>query len=133
MERTNGVTTKNILNITKSSASRITLAESKTPDAIKKLCRDYWTWHFDASLLDAARLLLSTDLGWETMPQLTTPPIGEIISPIGYALTHENTEIRGCSVTSVRCECQYPNRDSLYRRRICAVGDRRIFRSVSIL
>ena len=98
MERTNSVTTKNILNITKSSASRIALVESNTPDTFQKLCRDYWTWHFDESLSDAARLLLSTELGWETMPQLTTPPVGEVISPLGYALAHEDKEVHDAAL-----------------------------------
>ena len=98
MESTNGVTTRNILNITKSSASRLALAKSNTPDALQKLCRDYWTWHFDESLSDAARLLLSTDLGWETMPQLTIPPVGEVISPIGYALAHEGKDVRDAAL-----------------------------------
>ena len=98
MERTNGVTTRNILNITKSSASRLALAESNTPDSLQKLRRDYWTWHFDESLSDAARLLLRTDLGWETMPQLTTPPVGEVISPIGYALAHEGKDVRDAAL-----------------------------------
>ena len=98
MERTNSVTTKNILNITKSRASRIALVESNTPDAFQKLCQDYWTWHFDASLSDAARLLLSTDLGWETTLQLTTPPVGEVISPLGYALAHEDKDVRAAAL-----------------------------------
>jgi len=94
MERTNSVTTQNTLNITKSSASRLALVERNTPEALRKLCRDYWTWHFDASLSEAIRRLLSTELGWETMSQLTTPPVGEVISPLGYALAHEDKEVR---------------------------------------
>ncbi len=108
MERTNGVTTKNTLNIKKSSASRIALVESNTSDAIRKLCQDYWTWHFDESLLDAVRLLLSTDLGWEAMPQLTTPPVGEVISPIGYALAHEATEIRDAALHALDVNVNIP-------------------------
>ena len=98
MEHTNGVTTKNIVNIEKPSASRIELVKSDTPDALQKLCREYWTWHFDASLSDAVRLLLNTELGWETMPQLTTPPVGEVISPLGYALAHEDKDIRDAAL-----------------------------------
>ena len=107
MERTNGVTTKNMLNITKSSASRIALVESDTPDAFQKLRQDYWTWHFDASLSDAARLLLSTDLGWETLPQLTTPPVGEVIFPLGYALAHEDKDVPRCRDAGIRCNCSH--------------------------
>ena len=99
MERTNSVTTKNTLNnITKSSASRLALVERNTPEALRKLCRDYWTWHFDASLSEAVRRLLSTELGWETMAQLTTPPVGEVISPLGYALAHEDKEVRNAAL-----------------------------------
>ena len=100
MESTNGVTRKNILNIEKPSASRIALAKSDTPDALQKLCQAYWTWHFNESLSEAARLLLSTELGWETTPQLTTPPVGEVISPLGYALAHEGKDIQVCSATA---------------------------------
>ena len=98
MESRNGITTKQTLNITKPSASRIELVKSDTPDALQKLCRDYWTWHFDESLSDAVRLLLSAELGWETIPQLTTPPVGEVISPLGYALAHENKGIRDAAL-----------------------------------
>ena len=98
MEHTNGATTKHILNITKSSASRIALAKSDTPDALQKLCQEYWTWHFDESLSEAVRLLLSTELGWETTSQLTTPSVGEVISPLGYALAHEDKGIRDAAL-----------------------------------
>ena len=91
-ELTNGK--KNVLNITKPKESRSLLVASDAPDAFQRLCRDYWTWHIDESLSDAARVLLSTDLGWETTPQLTTPPFGEIISPLGYALASETGVVR---------------------------------------
>ena len=64
----------------------------------RKLRQDYWTWHFDESLSDAARLLLSKDLGWEAMPQLTTPPVGEVISPLGYALSDEDKHVRDAAL-----------------------------------
>ena len=108
MESTNGVTTKHILNITKSNASRIALAKSNTPDAFQKLCREYWTWHFDESLSEAARFLLSTELGWEAMPQLTTPPVGEVISPLGYALAHEDKDIRDAALQVLDATVRIP-------------------------
>ena len=108
MERTNSVITKNILNITKSKESRIALVESNTPDAFQKLCRDYWTWRFDESLSDAARLLLSTELGWETMPQLTTPPVGEVVSPIGYALSHEDADVQDAALQVLDATVRIP-------------------------
>ena len=98
MERTNSVTTNNTLNITKSSASRLALVERRTPEALRKLCRDYWTWHFDESLSGAVRRLLSTELGWEARAQLTTPPVGEVISPLGYALAHADKEVRNAAL-----------------------------------
>ena len=44
--------------------------------------------------MDAARLLLATNLGWEQMRPLTTPPIGEVISPLGHALNHADQNVR---------------------------------------
>ena len=84
------------------------LVESNTPDAFQRLCQDYWTWHFDESLSDAARLLLSTDLGWETTPQLTTPPVGEVISPIGSALAHENKVVRDAALQALDATVHIP-------------------------
>lgn len=83
-----------LLDVKKPEASRIALIESGTPDAFQQLLRDYWTWHYNDSVHDAGKLLLGTDLGWERVPQLTTPPVGEVISPLGYALTHVETEVR---------------------------------------
>lgn len=103
-----GVTRKDVLNITKPSASRLALVESDSPDAFEKLCRDYWTWHFDESLSDAARLLLSAELGWEAMPQLTTPPVGEVVSPLGYALMSEDTEVREAAHRALGATVQIP-------------------------
>ena len=108
MESTNGVTSKNIINITKSSASRIALAKSDTPDALQKLCRAYWTWHFDESLSEAARLLLSTELGWETTPQLTTPPVGEVISPLGKALEYEGKRVQDAALRALDATIHIP-------------------------
>lgn len=94
MEPTNSVTPKNRLTLTKSGASRIALAERKTPDACQRLRETYWTWHFDESVAEAFWCLLSTDLGWEQMPQLTTPPVEEIVSPLGRALAHSDKAVR---------------------------------------
>ena len=74
--------------------ARIALAQNDDPEALKGLLKQYWTWHFEESLTDAARLLLATNLGWEQMRPLTTPPIGEVISPLGYALDHADQSVR---------------------------------------
>lgn len=69
---------------------RIALAQSGDPAALQQLLDQYWIWHFDESLREAARLLLEANLGWERMRDLTTPPVGEVISPLGHALDHED-------------------------------------------
>ncbi|MBI1923042.1 SUMF1/EgtB/PvdO family nonheme iron enzyme [Candidatus Poribacteria bacterium] len=74
--------------------ARVALAKSDDPAALRSLLASYWTWHFDDSLSEAARVLLAADLGWEEMPNLTTPPVGEVISPLGYALAHEDPRLR---------------------------------------
>jgi formylglycine-generating enzyme required for sulfatase activity len=73
------------------------LAQSSDPAALQQLLDQYWTWHFDESLTEIARLLLSTDLAWEQMRLLTTPPVGEVISPLGYALEHEDERVWGAA------------------------------------
>ena len=87
-----------LLDVKKPKESRISLLESNTQDAFQTLLKDYWTWHYNDSLDDVIRLLLSMDLGWENVPQLTTPPIGEITSPLGHALTHSNTAVRDAAL-----------------------------------
>ena len=74
--------------------ARIALAQSDDPEALQQLLNQYWTWHFEESLTEAARLLLATNLGWEQMRPLTTPPIGEVISPLGHALNHADQSVR---------------------------------------
>lgn len=74
--------------------SRISLAESDDPAALKLLITRYWRWHLDASLSNAVRTLLTADLGWEKTRDLTTPPVGEVISPLGYALDSADGCIR---------------------------------------
>lgn len=108
MASTKSVTTKNILKIARPGTLRSTLVANKTPDVFQKLHQDYWTWHLDDSLYDAARLLLSTDLGWETMLQLTVPPVGEVISPLGRALAHESTEIREAALRALNVMVDIP-------------------------
>ena len=73
--------------------ARIALAQSDDPGALLQLLNQYWTWHFEESLTEAARLLLATNLGWEQMRPLTTPPIGEVISPLGHALNHADQSV----------------------------------------
>ena len=43
----------------------IALAQNDDPEALQQLLKQYWTWHFEESLMEAARLLLGTNLGWE--------------------------------------------------------------------
>ena len=74
--------------------ARIALAQSDDPEALQRLLNQYWTWHFEASLTDAAQLLLATNLGWEQMRLPITPPIGEVISPLGHALNHADQSVR---------------------------------------
>lgn len=87
-----------LLNLTKSKASRIALTESDAPDAFQQLLQNYWGWYSNDSLYDAIKLLLSTELGWEQVPQLTTPPVGEVISPLGHALAHTEKNVRDAAL-----------------------------------
>ena len=87
-----------LLDVKKPKESRISLIKSDTADAFQQLLNEYWTWHYDDSLDDIIKLLLSLNLGWENAPQLTTPPIGEIVSPLGYALSHTDKEVRDAAL-----------------------------------
>ena len=59
-----------LLDVKKPKASRTALIKSDTSDAFQQLLQDYWTWHYNDSLHNAVKLLLSADLGWEQVPQL---------------------------------------------------------------
>lgn len=98
-----------LLDIRKSKASRIALIESNSDDDFHRLLQVYWTWHYDASLKDAVKLLLSTELDWEQVPQLTTPPVGEIISPLGNALAHENEDVRNAALEVLNSSIAIPS------------------------
>lgn len=74
--------------------TRISLLESDDPEALKHLIARYWRWYFDASLTEAVRTLLTADLGWENTQDLTTPPVGEVISPLGHALDSTDDCVR---------------------------------------
>lgn len=74
--------------------TRKSLAESDDPAALDLLIARYWRWHIDASLSNAVRTLLTADLGWDKTPNLTTPPVGEVISPLGIALHSTDDRIR---------------------------------------
>ncbi len=74
--------------------ARIALAQRDDPAALQQLLDQYWTWQSDESLTEAARLLLATNLGWEGVQAFTTPPVGEVISPLGYALDHADETVR---------------------------------------
>ncbi len=90
-----------LLDVKKPKASRIALIESDTPEAFQQLLQDYWTWHYNDLLCDATKLLLSTDLGWEQVPQLTTPPVGEVISPLGHSLAHAEKKVREAALQTL--------------------------------
>ena len=77
--------------------ARVALAQSDDPEALRELLKGYWTWHFEKSLTEAARLLLATNLRWEQMRPLITPPVGEVISPLGHALDHADQSVRGAA------------------------------------
>ena len=81
--------------------ARIALAQSDDPEALQQLLRQYWIWHFEESLTEAARLLLATNLGWDQMRPLTTPPIGEVISPLGHALDHADQNVRDAAFSGI--------------------------------
>lgn len=87
-----------LLNPTKPKASRISLIEKKTPEAFEKLLHNYWTWHYEGSLFKTVELLLCTDLEWEKVQDLNTPPVGEVVSPLGYALAHTEKEVRDAAL-----------------------------------
>ena len=78
--------------------TRITFAQDADPQALRHLLNLYWTWHFDESLAETVRILLAADLEWERRPNLTTPPVGEVISPLGHALDHEEEKIRDAAL-----------------------------------
>lgn len=87
-----------LLDIKKSKTTRISLLESNSSDAFQLLLQDFWTWHYEESLYDAAKLLLGTELGWEKTSQIMAPPVGEVISPIGYALAHTDQNVRAAAL-----------------------------------
>ena len=87
-----------LYDVKRTNESRLSLIANKSSDAFQKLLNDYWIWSYDDSLNDAIKFLLSIDLGWEETPQLTTPPIGEIISPLGHALSHNDKDVRDAAL-----------------------------------
>ena len=97
--------------------TRITSAQDDHPQALRHLLSLYWTWHFDESLEETARILLAADLEWERLPNLTTPPVGEVISPLGYALDHEDEEIRNAALQVLDSMVEIPRGEVL-------IGDR---------
>ena len=83
-----------LLDIKKTKTTRISLLESNSSEAFQLLREDFWSWHYEDSLSDAAKLLLGTELGWEQTSQIMTPPVGEVISPLGHALAHTDENVR---------------------------------------
>ncbi len=74
--------------------NRVNLAQCSDPSSLRQLLDQYWTWHYDDSLAEIARLLLKADLNWERTPRAYTPPVESLLSPLGYALDHEDMGIR---------------------------------------
>ncbi len=83
-----------LLDIKKTKTTRLSLLESNSSETFQLLLKDFWTWHYEDSLNDAAKLLLGTELGWEQTSQIITPPVGEVISPLGRALAHTDENVR---------------------------------------
>lgn len=104
----NGSPIQNSLNITRPKETRIALAGSDEPEAFQKLLREYWHWHFNDTLSEAARLLLTIELGWEEMPQNLMPPVGELISPLGYALAHQDEQVRNAAMQVLDATVRIP-------------------------
>ena len=77
---------------------RMALVQSDDPGALQELLDRYWTWHFDESLTQLARLLLAADLGWERTPKAITPPVGTLFSPLGHAVEHEDTQMQDAAL-----------------------------------
>ena len=73
---------------------RVNLAQCCDPNSLQQLLNQHWTWHYDDSLADIARLLLRAELNWEYTPRELTPPVESVSSPLGYALDHEDVSIR---------------------------------------
>lgn len=105
----NNIPSQNILNISKAKASRLARTERGDTEALQQLLSDYWLWHFEESLSDAVLLLLSMELGWEKRPILTTPPVGEIISPLGYALGHPDKQVRNAALKVLTATVRIPS------------------------
>lgn len=102
-----------LLKPSKPKASRISLLEDGSPEAFRKLLNNYWKWHYDDSFFDAVNLLLSTDLEWENVPELTTPPVGEVVSPIGYALAHPEEKVRNAALQILNARLRIPKGTAL--------------------
>ncbi len=98
-----------LIDVKKPKASRVTLLETDTEDTFHQLLRDYWSFHYNDSLIDAVKLLLGTDLHWEEVTQHIIPPIGEVISPLGYALAHDDIEIRAAALEVLDATVSIPN------------------------
>ncbi|MCG9127375.1 SUMF1/EgtB/PvdO family nonheme iron enzyme [Candidatus Poribacteria bacterium] len=97
-----------LLNPSKPKASRISLLEDGSPEAFKKLLNNYWTWYYQDSFFDEVKLLLNTDLEWENSPTILTPPVGDVVSPIGHALAHPEEEIRNAALQILNARLQIP-------------------------
>ena len=98
-----------LLDIKKTKTTRISLLESNSSDAFQLLLQDFWTWHYEDSLNDAAKLLLGTELGWEKTPQNITPPIGDVLSPIGHALAHTDQNVRDAALQVLETTVNIPS------------------------
>ena len=81
--------------------------QSNTSENLQFIVDQYWSWHFDSSVTDAARLLLATNLGWNETNQLSVP-LGALTSPLGTALSHSNPDIRDAALTVFDSQVKIP-------------------------
>ena len=81
--------------------------QSNTSENLQFIVDQYWSWHFDSSVTDAARLLLATNLGWNETNQLSVP-LGALTSPLGTALSHSNPDIRDVALTVFDSQVKIP-------------------------
>ncbi len=81
--------------------------QSDTSEDLQFIVDQYWSWHFDPSVTNAATILLMTDLGWKKTSQLSVP-LGALTSPLGRALSHSDPDIRDTALTVFDSQIEIP-------------------------